>query len=236
MRRLAILTLCTAAAMAAAALAAGAASAAAPELGRCVKKPVKPGYKDAGCEKGLVASGAFEWLSGPGPKDKFTSTAGASKFESVGKIKMLCKSETDGGEYTSPKGDLETIVLQKCETRGSNFMKGPCQNGGPGEITTALLSTTLGFILAPGEVGVSLENPTGGPVAEFLCDSTTVKITGSVIAKITPISKMSLAFKELFKQAVGLQAPEAFELQPKDTSPAPTATGRRRNSAASPPR
>jgi hypothetical protein len=38
-----------------------------------------------------------------------------------------------------------------------------------------------------------------------------------VIARVTPISKMTLTFKEKFKQAKGKQKPEKFEGQPKDT-------------------
>ncbi|MGO9322001.1 MAG: hypothetical protein ACLQBY_14525 [Solirubrobacteraceae bacterium] len=65
------------AALAVAAVAAATASAEAPEFGRCIKKAGKPsgtGFKDAACTKAASAKAHYEWVPGPGPKAKFSST------------------------------------------------------------------------------------------------------------------------------------------------------------------
>jgi len=194
------------------------AQAAPPELGRCVKVVGGPGpkYKDAGCEKGVAPTGKYEWYPGA-IKNHFTSSEGKSRFETVGKLKIICTADTDTGEYTGPKTDVETIVFTGC-TYAALGTKGSCENSGPGAITTNLLTSTLGFIKKPAvtSVGVSLEGP-GGIFAEFTCGPFRVVISGSVIARITPISKMTLKFKEKFAATVGKQKPENFEGEPKDT-------------------
>jgi hypothetical protein len=198
-----------------------AAQAAAPELGRCVKVTAGTGkYKDAGCEKGVVPNGKYEWEPGTGSstgalKNKFTSKEGKSTLETVGGLKITCMSDTDKGEYTGPKTDTETIVFKGCK-----YGTVPCQNSTTlgGTVTTTSLTSVIGFIKAPNEVGVSLEaSAAGSPFAEFQCGSFTVVITGSVIAPVTPISKMTLKFKEDFKATGGKQEPESFEAEPKDT-------------------
>jgi hypothetical protein len=186
------------------------AQAAPPELGRCVKS-VAGKYRDSGCEKGEVLKGGkYEWLPGPGSMKKFKSTEGASKFQTQGTLDLDCTGATDEGEYTGPKTDVETITFTGCNSRG------PCQNGASGEIKTKPLTSELGFITAPNHVGVSLEGP-GGIFAEFECRGFKATISGSVIAPVTPISKMTLTFKEKFKSTKWLQKPENFESQPKDT-------------------
>ncbi len=222
MRRISMLGVCVAAVIAASAIAAAGAWAAPPEIGRCVKvaKGSVGKYKDAGCEKGEVAAkGTYEWIPGA-IKPKFTSTEGKSTFETVGKFKLVCLSDTDSGEYLPPKGDVETITFQGCkatvQVEKTKFTVA-CSNGAPEEVKTTVLSSVLGFIKAPTEVGVSLESATGAPFAEFSCQGVAVSITGSVIAKVTPISKMTTTFTEKFTAKHGIQTPEAFEGQPKDT-------------------
>lgn len=198
------------------------AQAAPPELGRCVKVTTGTGnkYKDAGCELGVVPTGKYEWEPGVASstgvvKNHFKSAEGKSTLETVAGLAITCAKDTDHGEYTGPQTDLETIVFTGCK-----HGKVPCQttaSGPPGQITTALLTSVLGFIKAPTEVGMSLEAPTGEPFAQFVCGPIGVVITGSVIAPITPISKMTLSFKEKFKATAGKQEPESFEFQPKDT-------------------
>ncbi len=210
-----------AAALAVGAFAATSAFAGPPEIGRCVKVAAGPGkYKDAGCEKGVVAKGGkYEWIPGV-VKPNFTSEEATSRFETVGKFKVVCTSAEDNGRYLPPKNDEEQIVFKGCTATGTINkvkFKAPCENQGPGIITTQVLSSVLGFIKAPTEVGVSLENPTGGLFASFVCGGREMFIEGSVIGKVTPISKMTGTFKEKFAATVGLQKPESFEAQPKDT-------------------
>ncbi len=189
------------------------AQAAPPELGRCVKVAAGSGkYAEPGCEKKVVGTKAiYEWEPGaiePG----FTSTEGKSTFETVGKLKITCTSDTDEGEYTGIKTDSEIITFVGCK-----YDSYPCQNtSSAGEIVTEPLTSVLGFIKKPKEVGVSLEGP-AGVFAEFKCGDWRVSINGSVIAKVTPISKMTLTFTEAFKATAGKQKPENFEGEPKDT-------------------
>jgi hypothetical protein len=226
MRRISLLGICLVAMLATSAIAVAGASAAPPELGRCVKvaKGRVGKYKDAGCEKGEVtAKGTYEWEPGA-IKNKFTSTSAKSTFETVTKLRIACTSDADTGEYLpgNNKEDLETITDSGCAISGpvgSTKVKGPCQSiGSPaGTIVTSPLRSLLGFIKAPNEVGVDLSSVTGGPIAELGCAGVVISITGSVIAPITPISKMTTTFKEKFKAHIGIQSPEKFEGQPPDT-------------------
>lgn len=222
MKRIWILGLFLVAALMTSAMAVASASAAPPSIGRCVKVAKGQGrYKDPGCEKGEVTGGTYEWLPGV-VKNKFTSTEGKSTFETVGKQKVVCKSDTDVGEYLPPKEDREVIVFTGCELIGvinGKKVKFPCQSAAapPGVIETTVLRSLLGFIKAPTEVGVSLESLSGAPFAEFECAGIRIAITGSVIARVTPISKMTLTFKEKFKATKGVQSPQNLEGEPKDT-------------------
>ena len=207
--RVAVAGLCLTAAFAISLMAVASASAVAPEFGRCVK--AKPGkYHDPGCEKGEVKSGTFEWEPGC-IKCGFTSEEGKSTFETVNKQKIVCTSDSDQGHYIAGgnnKEDTEGIVFAGCTFSGL-----PCH-----ELRTFLLRSVLGFIKKPTEVGVSLEPFSGtGPLFEFECGGLKIAISGSVIGKVTPISKMTLKFKEVFKAIAGKQKPEQFEGAPKDT-------------------
>ncbi len=78
MRRLRMLSVCLIAAFFVGAVASATASAEAPEFGRCVKKAKAEGtgFEDSGCVTEASGSGAkFEWVPGPGAKNKFTSVA-----------------------------------------------------------------------------------------------------------------------------------------------------------------
>ncbi len=59
-----------------------------------------------------------------------------------------------------------------------------------GAIETQQLRSTPGLIARPESVGISLEPASGATFAEFKCEDQTGSIEGSVIAPITPISKM----------------------------------------------
>jgi hypothetical protein len=191
-----------------------AAQAGPPEIGRCVKVAKGTGeFKDAGCEKGFFKGGNYNWIPGPGPKHKFTSTEGLSTFEFNGK-KITCKSDTDSGEYTGPKTDSETIVFNGCESAGF-----PCTTAGhpAGQIETTLLESELGFIKLPKTIGLDLKPIGGANFAEFDCGPIKVIIQGSVIAPITPISKMTTTFIAKFKAVKSKQNPEHFEGGVNDT-------------------
>jgi len=190
-----------------------------PELGRCLKVVggSGPKYKDAGCEKGVVSTGKYEWFPGA-ILSRFTSKEGKSTIETVGKVRIICTADTDSGAYTGPKTDIESITFTGCTFTGLG-LKASCQtstSNAPGEIVTNPLTSVLGFIKKPSTIGMSLEGP-GGVFAEFTCGPYRIVISGSVIAQITPVSKMTITFKEKFVATKGLQKPEQFEGEPKDT-------------------
>jgi hypothetical protein len=196
------------------------AQASSPEVGRCVKKAVAEGvgYSTATCTTGGTGVNAkYEWQAGPPAKPRFTSSEGVTFIEgAVSKAKITCKAALDSGELTGAKTDQEQMIWTGCEINGIK-----CSSAGQpeGTIVTATLKSVLGYInKEKKQVGVSLEG-LGSPVfAEFNCGSSLpVVIRGSVIAKVTPVSKMATTFTELFTETKGHQKPEKFEGEPKDT-------------------
>jgi hypothetical protein len=191
------------------------AQAAAPELGRCIKKAKAEGagYSNVGCTATTGGLAKYEWAPGPGVKPSFTSKEGKSTIETVGKGKITCTSDTDAGQYTGATTDSEIIRFSGCKD-GSLTCTSP--GAVAGEIVTSVLASELGLIKPPNDAGVSLA-ALGGPFAEFECGGLVVVISGSVIANATPINKMTSTFKESFTSAHGLQKPESFDGQAKDT-------------------
>jgi hypothetical protein len=186
-----------------------------PGLGRCVKAARRTGkYNDSGCETPEVPNGSHEWLPGA-VKNKFTSKEKLSTFETVGHVRLVCKTDVDAGEYLGESEDLETIVFKDCDSE-SGHEGAECTNG-PGIIKTKPLRSLYGFIRRPSTVGVSLEPTWGTAIAEFSCGGPQGYIAGSVIAPVTPISKMTKTFKESFEEQGGKQHPESFENEPVDT-------------------
>jgi hypothetical protein len=182
-----------------------------PGLGRCVKAK-GTGGEPAGCEEGKEgAAGEDEWLAGAA-KSKFTSKEGLSFFETPAGNYLPCKSDTDVGEYIGESEDLETITFRDCDVPGAE-----CTNTAGG-FETKPLRSLYGFVKRPEEVGVSLEPATGTTFAEFECEAMGKgSISGSVIAPITPVKTMTKTFTETFTGHAGVQTPERFEGEPKDT-------------------
>ncbi len=170
------------------------------------------GDEPAGCEEGKEGvAGEDEWLAGA-VKNKFTSKEGLSFFETPTGNYLPCKSDTDVGEYIGESEDLETITFKDCDVPGAE-----CTNTAGG-FETKPLRSLYGFIKRPEEVGVSLEPATGTTFAEFECEAMGKgSISGSVIAPITPLKTMTKTFTETFSGNAGVQTPERFEGEPKDT-------------------
>jgi len=201
-----------------------------PEVGRCVKlEGVKVGkekvysgsFGDAGClnpSKG----GAYEWTTGPGANASFTGSAGSTTFETTGGAALKCKHAASAGQYTGAKTATDTMTLTGC-AMASN--KEACKSAGAasGEIVTGQLQGSLGFVkdVAQGEVlvvSVGLDL-TGSPtVLKAECASgQTVTVSGSAIAPLGTIDKMSSSSTLSFSDSAGKQTPEQFEGGPKAT-------------------
>ena len=126
MKRIAIMGLSLAVALPASVVVASAASAEAPEWGRCVKGAPREGaYKSADCTSLAAAGkkGAYEWLPGPGPANKFTITTGLVVLETTGGKTMVCHDSGPGsGEYsTTDFSKLEHVRLRLTGCQSSGF-------------------------------------------------------------------------------------------------------------------
>ncbi len=154
--------------------------------------------------------------AGPIP---FSSTSGKTTLETVSKVKLTCKADTNKGEIVTPSSVTIIITFTGCESKGI-----PCNSakGAAGEITTALLIGKLGYIVNPEikEVGLDLSSPTGAPIAEFLCGAAVRGfVQGSVIGQITPVNKPIAPpgkFMLRFRQKKGKQAITHLFAEPID--------------------
>ncbi|MCW3069474.1 MAG: hypothetical protein JWL67_2099 [Solirubrobacterales bacterium] len=213
-----------------------------PQFGHCVKvEGVKEGktvtysgkFSSANCVTEAVESlkpGKFEWHVGPGAHPKFTGAGAVTTFETVGKTRVVCSSNSSQGEYTGPKTETVGLTFSGCESR-SLHSECHSSSAGPGEIRTATLVGELGYIkdsepLVP-VVGMDFKPASGTQVAQFDCGGLSESIAGSVIGSIAPIDSPTLSGLSTvkFKAAKGLQAPEQFEELPKDVLSATVTSG-----------
>jgi hypothetical protein len=204
-----------------------------PELGRC-KKVVgeKVGkttvyhglYVNSGCtyESGLKL-GKYEWTPGPGPSNKFSGSGKVTSLETVGGSKISCLESTNAGEYTGTKTATIGVTFTGCVRAGN---KEPCQSAGAssGEIRAPGLQGKLGFIrdtavegVTSVSVGWALGRTPSLISAECGAAHEALVVTGSVIAPLGTIDKMSLANALKLKQSGGKQIPESFEEEAKET-------------------
>jgi hypothetical protein len=160
-------------------------------------------------------------FSPPFPKP-FNASSGVTVIESAAATKIQCVTDVAGGEVQTPQGGTMTIRLMGCELVLA-VGKIPCMSPGAAPEEIILKGVTqLGYIVhtpLKTQVGLDLSNPTGAPLAEFICGEKRGLITGSVIGKITPINKLVKAGKPFtlkFAQAKGKQKPKKFEGAPED--------------------
>jgi hypothetical protein len=232
---------CLLAALAVSAIAASSASAALPELGRCqavekVQEGKKASYHGAfrndKCTKtSAMKKGKYEWAPGPGADDTFTAEAiEGVTFETVGGQRVECEGGAlKGGEYTGAKTEkFSSINLDECETSTGTV----CQTN-PKEVSEIEDPNTVEGELGP----IGGAKPTAGWVLKSLLFAFTCgtlpevesiqTIEGSVIGAVargslsggasSDLDIMSTGTKVAFKQATGMQLPEAFEGGAKDT-------------------
>jgi hypothetical protein len=213
------------AAVAAVALAAPA-GAAVPEFGRCLKVAGKTGeYKGQYCTAKTLKphTGAYEWMPGPGEKKKFEGLGEEVELETTAGVKVVCSASEFLGEYTGPKTETLKLVLLGCQEAAikQNCQTVPTQEG---EVTSTELEGELGLIKAGTfpVIGLDLKPKTSSTILSFQCGKFPEvnfldNVEGSVIAPVTPKSRMAEAFKLVYKQAKGVQAVQSFEGGAKDT-------------------
>lgn len=213
MRRLGTVALVMATALAICAAAATSALAVAPQFGRCVKtKAGGSGYSNAQCTTAVSSAAKYEWLSGPGAKAHFSSSAGSADLETTTGAKVECGSTSSAGVYTGLQTQQLTITFTGCKLAAV-----ACQSGATaGEIVSAPLQGRLGLVLTEAEpmsneAGIGLYPPAEEPFAQFECGSTTVTITGSTIHQVK-VNKMLLSENQKFRLwRAGEQRPESFD-------------------------
>ena len=238
MKRIRILGACLITAVALGAVgAAGVASAEPPEVGRCVavegvkegKKTVySGGYASAHCTRTKpLHNGKYEWLPGPGTKNKFFGEGEEALFTTVGGQTLYCSGMTEKGEYTGPKTMKLKLSYQICE----DAAKRPCQTtpAHAGEIEAlATMEGTLAYINGAKKIAGWDLKPEGGSGALFTYYCGTLPesihtVEGSVIGQakngfvVGNLNKMSKRGAIAYKDVKGKQLPEAFEGQATDT-------------------
>ena len=203
-----------------------------PALGRCQKlEPVAEGkrlvyhgaYTSSSCTiEAPEQTGKYEWAPGPGPKPKFTGATKTVVLETAGLKGVTCLASSSSGQYTGPKTETVAYTFTGCQI-GPKGKGVPCQSSGAaaGEIRTGTLEGGLDFIKenetpTTPEVGVDLK-PASGSFVTFACGSGSSSVSGSVIAPITALDKMSTTLKVKASASAGKQTPEAFEAGLKDT-------------------
>ncbi len=207
-----------------------------PEFGRCVKAAEKGAgtYDNGACTK---ASGkdTYDWYPAfggtqPLAKVRFDMTMKEGtelRLESGGQL-VTCKGAAGEGEY-SGTGTVRNVALtfSACRLSGES-----CQNGaGEGEIELQPLTGKLGVILASKEgpakdkIGLALQPGSGSTIADFACGSTSVAITGAVIAELeSDTMRLNTGLWTFATAKGGKQKPESFEGGLKQTLQIKTGT------------
>jgi hypothetical protein len=198
------------------------ASAEAPEFGRCVKVAKGAGaFKSANCTIPL-AGGNYEWMPGPGPAGKFTTSLIPTSFvtliETVGGTKIICTGEQATGEYTGTKtvGNV-LLTFTGCETSGG-------QVESPGQPNGHVVSSPLEGVLGVWKTGetakqnkIGLElfpQEAGAPVSQMACNGLPIVLRGSVITHVLTSNKMLLSSTIKYAQRNGIQKPDRFVAGP----------------------
>jgi hypothetical protein len=222
-RRTGRVGLCLVAVLAIAAVAATSASAAEyevaglPEFGRCVKsEPAKTGeYVGGNCVSVAAGhKGGYNWLPGPGEKNKYTAFAGSVTLETVGGVVIACSNGTLSGAYKDPKTLTATLSVLGCleVATGKLCQTNPAKNG---EIEATGLEGELGYIVGGSRPKVGLQLKLSTPLA-FECHTgmelpSPKVLEGSFIGKIGPFDRMRETFKATYTANHGKQVPEKFE-------------------------
>jgi len=190
----------------------------APEYGTCTAVAPRAGrYASNSCTKWGAGMG-YEWHPGAlGAHFTVTLTAGKAAFETVGRSRITCKTETGSGEYSGRKalGGM-SLTFTGCELLGQK-----CTSllAAEGEIATSPLEGVLGVerlgkTSASNKIGLELA-PVGkaGAFMEFSCGITTVMLRGAVIAPVVA-NKMLTATTLRYSASRGRQQPERFVGEP----------------------
>ncbi len=185
-----------------------------PEVGRCVATTGGI-YQNSACTTKATGSGKYEWQPWPFTKPGFALTNGTATFKTaVSKTTISCAENDVAGEYTGSQTATLAITFSECKVLGP--FGGQCtgEKAKPGEIVSNPLEAEFGVIdgsTSPPSVGWWIHPASGEEFLSFQCGGTSTSVTGSVIAAVTPVNKMSGSFKLNFSGSGGVQKPESFE-------------------------
>jgi hypothetical protein len=221
MKRMKMFGLCAVAVFAVMGLAASSSFASAPEFGRCVAKAGGK-FKTSACTTVKAGEEKFEWIPGPGPKNKFHSKIKeltSATLETVGGTKITCKQEESPGEFKNAK-EVGGVVAKFNECKVSTI---PCNS--TGAAAEEIVTSSLGGVL--GVEKVSTEGPVknklalelhseAGNVAEFSCGGLPVVVKGSVLHPVSA-NKMLTKATEKFSATKGEQKPSFFAGEKEDS-------------------
>ena len=186
------------------------------EYGRCKKVTTGTGkYSNASCT--VMATGNYEWTPGF-IKGGFTGksvTETTITIETAAEKKMVCQAETATGRYAETKQVAGVVVkLTGCEYPSTGAK---CSSAGAaeGEVITNALEGTLGWLNEEkNKVGLDLfpaGEEGGEPWFEASCGAASIKVKGSVIARITSVNNMVPTFTLKYKQKKGIQEELQFQ-------------------------
>lgn len=186
-----------------------------PELGRCVATTGGK-YTNATCLTAAApGTGKYEWEPFPFTKAGFSLTNGTATFKTaVNKTTISCTENAIAGEYTGVDSATLKVTFSGCKVLGP--FGGTCTGAKAeaGEFSTEPLAADFGVIdgtASPASLGWSVHAVSGETFASFECGGTAVTVTGSLIAPVTPINKMTASFKLAFSAPGGVQKPTSFQ-------------------------
>lgn len=186
-----------------------------PQLGLCVATTGGK-YSNATCLTAAApGAGKYEWKPFPFTKAGFALTNGTATFKTVvNKTTISCAENFVAGEYTGVDSANLKVTYSGCKVLGP--FGGTCTGAKAeaGEFSTEPLAAEFGVIdntSSPVSLGWAVHPASGETFAAFECGGTAVTITGSVIAPVTPINKMTASFKLAFSAPGGVQKPTSFQ-------------------------
>jgi hypothetical protein len=140
-------------------------------------------------------------------KPKFASTSGKGTFETVSGERLVCKEDTNTGEFTGFSTAKLTVRFTGCEAFGIK-----CSTAGAKEGEIVVFATGhLVYILRippPIEVGLLIETE---EVSIKCLGTETFKVKGSAVGRITPILTLAESLTLKFSQSKGVQNPVEYE-------------------------
>ncbi len=191
-----------------------------PVFGRCLKVAGTGLFKNATCTKKLAsATGAYEWVPGPGPKPGFSlalKSGSKLKLESAAKKSLVCTGASGHGSVTG----LNTVNFEELTFTGCSDGGEKCTNTGlEGEVMFTYYSNLTGSLGWSNKASKKLDlklAPSSFLLSAYACPSLEprakeVYIGASGILLAVALNKLSTNATDKFAEKKGKQVPDALE-------------------------